>query len=147
MDAKARVQDWQIIISEWQASGLSGMAFCKVNNHAYHKFSYWRRRLRPSTSSPVAQSDLRPAPHMPAIYLYPMPIDFRKQANSLAVLAEQSFGHSPFFGALYAFTNRQRNKIKCLMWEGNGFVLYLEKLERLLPWNRVKKLAESSQQG
>ena len=76
-----------------------------------------------------------------------MPIDFRKQANSLAVLVEQSFGHSPFSGALYAFTNRQRNKIKCLMWEDNGFVLYLEKLERLLPWNRVKELAASSQQG
>ena len=43
MDAKARVQDWQIIISDWQASGLSGMAFCKANNHAYHKFSYWRK--------------------------------------------------------------------------------------------------------
>ena len=57
MVAKARVQDWQIIISAWQASGLSGMAFCKANNHAYHKFSYWRRRLRPSTYSPVAEGD------------------------------------------------------------------------------------------
>lgn len=57
MDAKTRAQDWQLIISDWQASGLSGMAFCKANNHAYHKFSYWRRRLRPSTYSPVAQSD------------------------------------------------------------------------------------------
>ena len=78
---------------------------------------------------------LRPAPHMPAIYLYRMPIDFRKQANSLAVLVEQSFGHSPFSGALYAFTNRQRNKIKCLMWEGNGFVLYYKALaEERFKW-------------
>ena len=57
MDAKTRAQDWQIIISAWQASDLSGMGFCKANNHAYHKFSYWRRRLGPSTSSPVAEGD------------------------------------------------------------------------------------------
>jgi transposase len=31
-------------------------------------------------------------------------------------------GHSPFSGHLYAFTNKQRNKIKCLFWEDNGFV-------------------------
>ena len=37
-------------------------------------------------------------------------------------------GHNPFTGALYAFTNRQRNKIKCLMWEDNGFVLYYKAL-------------------
>ena len=78
---------------------------------------------------------LRPAPHMPAIYLYRMPIDFRKQANSLAVLVEQSFGHSPFSGALYAFTNRQRNKIKCMMWEDNGFVPYYKALaEERFKW-------------
>ncbi|WP_373871773.1 IS66 family insertion sequence element accessory protein TnpB, partial [Aeromonas caviae] len=36
--------------------------------------------------------------------------------------------HNPFTGALYAFTNRRRNKIKCLMWEDNGFVLYYKAL-------------------
>ena len=45
-----------------------------------------------------------------------------------AVLVEQELGHNPFTGALYAFTNRQRNKIKCLMWEDNGFVLYYKAL-------------------
>jgi len=29
---------------------------------------------------------------------------------------------------LYAFTNRRRNKIKCLHWENNGFVLYYKAL-------------------
>ncbi|MFT5722330.1 MAG: transposase, partial [Motiliproteus sp.] len=29
---------------------------------------------------------------------------------------------------LYAFTNRHYNKIKCLMWEDNGFVLYYKSL-------------------
>ncbi|EWH01126.1 transposase IS66 [Halomonas sp. BC04] len=72
---------------------------------------------------------LRPSLALPEIYLYRAPIDFRKQANGLALLIEQELGHSPFTGALYAFTNRQRNKIKCLMWEDNGFVLYYEAVE------------------
>ena len=58
---------------------------------------------------------LRPAKQMPEIYLYRAPVDFRKQANGLALLVEQELGHNPFSGALYAFTNRQRNKIKCVM--------------------------------
>ncbi|EPF7428213.1 IS66 family insertion sequence element accessory protein TnpB [Klebsiella pneumoniae] len=78
---------------------------------------------------------LRPSRSMPEIYLYRQPIDFRKQANSLALLVEQAFGLNPFSGALYAFTNRQRNKIKCLMWEDNGFVLYYKALaEERFKW-------------
>ena len=78
---------------------------------------------------------LRPAYDLPEIYLYREPIDFRKQANGLAVLIEHELGRSPFSGALYAFTNRQRNKIKCLMWEDNGFVLYYNALaEEKFKW-------------
>jgi IS66 Orf2 like protein. len=78
---------------------------------------------------------LRPSKDIPAVYLYRLPVDFRKQANGLAVLVEQELGHSPFNGALYAFTNRQRNKIKCLLWEDNGFVLYYKALaEETFKW-------------
>ena len=73
---------------------------------------------------------LRPSLSLPEIYLYRAPVDFRKQAQGLAVLVEQELGHNPFTGALYAFTNRHRNKIKCLMWEDNGFVLYYKALDR-----------------
>ena len=83
----------------------------------------------------MAARSLRPAHDMPEIYLYRAPIDFRKQANSLALLIEHELGRSPFTGALYAFTNRQRNKIKCLMWEDNGFVLYYKALaEERFKW-------------
>ena len=78
---------------------------------------------------------LRPALTLPQIYLYRAPIDFRKQANGLAALVEQHLGPNPFSGALYAFTNRRRNKIKCLMWEDNGFVLYYKALaEEKFKW-------------
>lgn len=57
---------------------------------------------------------LRPSRNLPEIYLYRMPIDFRKQASGLALLIEQELGYSPFSEALSILTNRQRNKIKCL---------------------------------
>ncbi len=81
---------------------------------------------------------LRPALDIPAIYLHRDPIDFRKQAQSLAVLVEQELGHNPFHGALYAFTNRRRNKIKCLLWEDNGFILYYKALaEEKFRWPKA----------
>ena len=76
----------------------------------------------------MRQRYLRPSLDLPEIYLYRQPVDFRKQANGLAALVELELGHNPFSGALYAFTNRARNKIKCLLWEDNGFVLYYKAL-------------------
>jgi len=67
---------------------------------------------------------LRPAHDMPAIYLYRNPVDFRKSYRGLSAIVEQELGHNPFDGGLYVFTNRAHNKIKCLFWENNGFVLY-----------------------
>ena len=74
------------------------------------------------------QSVMRPSSNLPEVFLYRDPIDFRKSFKGLAVLVEQELGHNPFDGHLYAFTNRQRNKIKCLFWEDNGFVLYYKSL-------------------
>ena len=80
---------------------------------------------------------LRPAQDTPAIYLYRQPVDFRKQVSGLAALVERELGHDPFSGALYAFTNRHYNRIKCLMWEDNGFVLYYKALaEERFKWPR-----------
>jgi transposase len=80
---------------------------------------------------------LRPSVLMPTIYLYRDPVDFRKSFRGLAAIVEQELGHSPFDGGLYAFTNRQRNKIKLLFWEDNGFVLYYKSLaEEKFRWPR-----------
>jgi transposase len=79
----------------------------------------------------------RPSPEMPRIFLYRDPIDFRKASQGLAAIVERELGHNPFDGALYAFTNRRRNKIKCLFWEDNGFVLYYKALaEEKFRWPR-----------
>ena len=72
------------------------------------------------------------------MYLYRHPVDFRKSHRGLAALVELELGHNPFDGALYAFTNRHRNRIKLLMWENNGFVLYYKALaEEKFLWPRT----------
>tara|TARA_R110001592_G_scaffold266204_1_gene531915 strand:- start:3375 stop:3740 length:366 start_codon:yes stop_codon:yes gene_type:complete len=70
----------------------------------------------------------RPSDDMPQIYLYRDAVDFRKAVNGLSAIVERELGHNPFDGALYAFINRRHNKIKCLFWEDNGFVLYYKSL-------------------
>lgn len=80
---------------------------------------------------------LRPSVDTPSVFLYRDAIDFRKQANGLAAIVELELGHNPFSGNLYVFTNRAHNKIKCLMWEDNGFVLYYKALaEERFKWPR-----------
>ena len=78
---------------------------------------------------------LRPSRHLKQVYLYRQAIDFRKSHKGLSAIVELECGHSPFSGELYVFTNKQRNKIKCLFWENNGFVLYYKSLaEEKFKW-------------
>ncbi|RJG37346.1 IS66 family insertion sequence element accessory protein TnpB [Motilimonas pumila] len=51
------------------------------------------------------------------------PTDFRKPHRGLSTLIAAELGHNPFSGELYAFTNKQCNKIKCVLWEDNDFLL------------------------
>ena len=73
-------------------------------------------------------SIMRPPKTLERVYVYRDPIDFRKSYRGLAAIVEQELGHNPFSGILYAFTNRRRDKLKCLFWDKNGFVLYYKVL-------------------
>lgn len=41
-------QYWQQHIDQCQEKGLSGAAYCKLHKISYHKFVYWRAKLRDS---------------------------------------------------------------------------------------------------
>jgi len=56
--------------------------------------------------------------------------DMRKQINGLATIVESSFNLDPFDGALFVFCNRNRDRIKILEWDGDGFGLYFKRLEK-----------------
>lgn len=56
--------------------------------------------------------------------------DMRKSINGLAAIVENSFAVDPVDQALFVFCNRQRNRLKILTWEDNGFWLHFKRLER-----------------
>lgn len=64
------------------------------------------------------------------VYLACGHTDMRKQINGLAAIAQGSFKLDPFGGALFVFCNRNRDRLKILEWDGNGFWLYFKRLEK-----------------
>lgn len=64
------------------------------------------------------------------VYLARGSTDLRKSIDGLAVLVKEEFELDPFSPSLFVFCNRQRDKLKILQWEVNGFWLYYRRLER-----------------
>ena len=53
----------------------------------------------------------------------------RKSIDGLAAIVQQQFHLEPFSNTLYLFCGRNRNRMKALLWEGDGFVLLYKRLE------------------
>jgi transposase len=64
------------------------------------------------------------------VYLASGSTDLRKSIDGLAALVSQAFELDPFTGSLFVFCNRDRDKLKILYWDHNGFWLYYRRLER-----------------
>jgi transposase len=60
----------------------------------------------------------------PQIYLARGATDLRKSIDGLAALVQQGFGLDPFGDTWFVFCNRERDKLKVLRWDHNGFWLY-----------------------
>ncbi len=56
--------------------------------------------------------------------------DMRKSINGLSLLVEEHFQLDLFSGSLFAFCNRNRDRVKILYWDCNGFCLWLKRLEQ-----------------
>ena len=65
-----------------------------------------------------------------AIYLCRSPVDMRMWIDGLAAIVEGQLKLDPFGRYLFAFTNRCRDKIKCLYWDMTGFACWYKRLER-----------------
>lgn len=48
---------WQAVIEQYQASGLSGSQFCQAHDIAYGSFCKWRQRLMPQTTLPTERDE------------------------------------------------------------------------------------------
>jgi len=54
----------------------------------------------------------------------------RKGFDGLSGLIRQNLKADPLDGSVYIFINRRRDRMKLLVWEPSGFVLYYKRLER-----------------
>jgi transposase len=55
--------------------------------------------------------------------------DMRKSIDGLAAIVKEQFHLDPFSRSLFLFCGRHRNRMKALLWEGDGFVLLYKRLE------------------
>lgn len=63
------------------------------------------------------------------VYLAAGATDLRKSIDGLAALVQEGYGLNPFSPSLFVFCNRERNKLKLLFWDNNGFWLFYRRLE------------------
>ena len=69
------------------------------------------------------------------VFLSRGPVDMRKSFDSLADVVRLHLGMDPFLGDVFLFIGRDRQRLKILVWEGDGFRVAMRRLEttRLMP--------------
>lgn len=63
-------------------------------------------------------------------YVCKEPTDMRASYDTLFAKAKWVLGQDPFSGHLFLFVNSKRTSVKCLFYDGTGFVLLCKRLER-----------------
>lgn len=58
------------------------------------------------------------------------PVDMRKQFNGLWSAAQEKLHEDPKNGAVFAFINQDRTRLKLLYWDGTGVWVLAKRLEK-----------------
>jgi transposase len=66
-------------------------------------------------------------PHM-RIYLCIAPIDFRKGIDGLSGVCRNILAKDPFCGSMFIFRNKRKTTLKILVYDGQGFWLFVKRL-------------------
>jgi transposase len=63
------------------------------------------------------------------IFLCLAPADMRRSFDGLARMVEEIVERDPLSGHLYVFRNRRGDRLKILVWQGDGFTIWYKRLE------------------
>jgi len=69
-------------------------------------------------------------PSSTKVYLAVDAVDMRKSFNGLYAEATNRLKEDPLSGALFVFSNRRRNRVKILYWDGTGLWVLAKRLEK-----------------
>lgn len=64
------------------------------------------------------------------IYLAVEPVDMRKSFDGLYAVAVQQLGENPIHGGMFVFSNKRRNRLKILFFDGTGLWVLAKRLEK-----------------
>ena len=64
------------------------------------------------------------------IYLATEPCDMRKSFNGLSIEVRNKLTLDPLSGAAFLFTNKRKNLLKILYWDGSGLWVLSKRLEK-----------------
>jgi len=64
------------------------------------------------------------------VYLAVDPVDMRKSFDGLYAVASERLRGDPLGGGLFVFSNKRRNRLKILFWDGTGLWVMAKRLER-----------------
>jgi transposase len=64
------------------------------------------------------------------VFVAVTPVDLRGSFNRLAALTRTVLAQDPLSGHWFVFTNRRRNRVKILFWDGSGLWVCAKRLER-----------------
>ena len=54
--------------------------------------------------------------------------DMRRGIDGLAAIVQQNYALNPYTESLFLFCGKRRDRLKALLWEGDGFVLLYKRL-------------------
>jgi transposase len=64
------------------------------------------------------------------IWICTTPQDGRKSFDGLQAVVTSHLAKDPLSGDLFVFSNKRGDRLKILAWQGDGFALYLRRLEK-----------------
>ncbi len=62
------------------------------------------------------------------VFVYTGPTDMRRSFDGLAAMVREIIGQDPLSGHLFVFANRPRNRVKLLVWDRTGYLLFYNHL-------------------
>src|SRR6266853_1435384 len=109
---------WRKVVSEQARSGQSVAVFCRERGVCAPQFFAWKKRLRQAEAAKFVELKLAAAvPEM------------RCGFDRLAERVKMVIGEDPLSGHWFVFRSRRGDRLKILVWERDGFLLWYKRLE------------------